>query len=694
MLKVRKILSLLFLIIGISSGAFAESINASAGPSFQANHYVFGDKTNNIVGFARLNNGFTVMPQSATSSILTFTGCVPVAGAIDLRETSTLHLAKDIKFDNSVTLSSGGNIYGNNKSIILSGNLTIPAGKVIHFSSGGSYATGPGGGTAIRGNGNTITIDNWGQIFVDTNTTLTISNATIRFNKGNNPGKTPIKLAAHNSKLALDNVTLDLTTGGDFYFTQGQLYIHNDVMVTGTSAFIYTSPIPSWITSGGTFYFDQGTTFSVAPSTYTDAPFTLKNTYTDCNFIKMADKTSTLYFNGCSLKNTATGLRLSKGATLFDNAVSLDTITTNSLAPTPCTQITSLTGNTDPYSLSWSPDGKYIAVVNEGGTYYLQIYSFDGTNLAALTNVSITAGKPHTVAWSPDGRFIAVGVNTGTNGLTVYAFNGSSAPTVVKTINITSEVSSLSWSPDGKYIATVSFSGSYIAVYVFDGKDLRELGKISSQTQARYVDWSAQGKFISIVTYSSAVKIFSFTGGSLTAGPTYTQSNAQCTGWSPDARFVATIDQGNKVVKSYRFDGTQLILLGTSSPLLGSCSTVSWSPDGKYIVVACDGAVTLLFFDKTGAARKAGPPIYVSGSIFMDAKFSPNGKFIASINSNNEKLYVFGLNYIVDPTPQPLRNSIIFGDSAKGADYDASLNFLSSAQAKVTGKILIDNVEE
>ena len=320
MLKAKKIICILWATLYLIPNLSAESINASAGPSFQANHYVFGDRTNNIIGFARLDKGFTVMPQSTTSSILTFTGCVPIAGAIDLRETSTLNLSKNIRFDPSVTLSSGGNIYGNNNAIMLQGDLTIPAGKVIHFSSGGTYASGPGSGTAIRGNGNTITIDNWGQIFVDTNTTLTISNATIKFTKGNNPGVPPIKLAAHNSKLALDNVTLDLTTGGDFYFTQGQLYVHNDVMVTGTSAFIYTSPVPSWITSGGTLYFDQGTTFSIAPSTYTDAPFTLKNTYTDCNFIKMADKTSTLFLNGCSLKNTATGLRLSTGTTIFDNA--------------------------------------------------------------------------------------------------------------------------------------------------------------------------------------------------------------------------------------------------------------------------------------------------------------------------------------------------------------------------------------
>ena len=110
---------------------------------------------------------------------------------------------------------------------------------------------------------------------MDSNVTLTLRNMTIKTGSGSL--STPaIRLASAGSKLALDNVVFDL--GVDFQFRQGQLFVHNEVAVTGTSAFIYQSSVPSYITSGATWSFEQGTTFSVAPSTFTDCPYTTNNT--------------------------------------------------------------------------------------------------------------------------------------------------------------------------------------------------------------------------------------------------------------------------------------------------------------------------------------------------------------------------------------------------------------------------------
>ena len=48
--------------------------------------------------------------------------------------------------DNGATFSSGGNIYGYDRALILNGDLTIPAGKILHI----------GDRIAINGNGHKL----------------------------------------------------------------------------------------------------------------------------------------------------------------------------------------------------------------------------------------------------------------------------------------------------------------------------------------------------------------------------------------------------------------------------------------------------------------------------------------------------------------------------------------------------------
>ncbi|MFA5306585.1 MAG: hypothetical protein WC365_03990, partial [Candidatus Babeliales bacterium] len=57
-----------------------------------------------------------------------------VSGGIDLRETSTIRMLKDLEFDSGVTLTTGGNIDGRGHTLILNGDFRIPAGKVLHFN--------------------------------------------------------------------------------------------------------------------------------------------------------------------------------------------------------------------------------------------------------------------------------------------------------------------------------------------------------------------------------------------------------------------------------------------------------------------------------------------------------------------------------------------------------------------------------
>ena len=209
-------------------------------------HRLFNDG-GSIKGLVRFENGLTILPTK-TLILETY---LPFSGGIDLRTSGILQLGGDLYLDPSVSFSSSGHIKGEGNAILLGGNMTIPADTVIHIASD----------TIIDGGNHTLTLDRWGQIFVDEAITLTLRNIKIA-NTLNGPGLPMLTCASTGtggSKLALDNVILDMKD--DFYFNRGQLYIHNDVVFTGTSQFVYRSPDQSFIAKDSTLSFEPNTTF-------------------------------------------------------------------------------------------------------------------------------------------------------------------------------------------------------------------------------------------------------------------------------------------------------------------------------------------------------------------------------------------------------------------------------------------------
>ena len=238
-----------------------DSIDGTQFMRYHPLHHVFHNNGNawSIRGWVRFNDGFTVMPLG---SVIMDT-LVTVSGGFDLRDTGTLILNNDLYLAHNVTLTNGGNIKGQASStgqantIFMGGDLTLASttyARTLHITGDWSNS-GTSGNLIIDGCGHTLNIGDRAQIFVDQNVTLTLRNMTIKTGalSLNNPA---IQLASHGSKLALDNVMFDL--GADFHFMQGQLFVHNEVAVTGTSAFVYQSPRPSYITSGATWSFEQG----------------------------------------------------------------------------------------------------------------------------------------------------------------------------------------------------------------------------------------------------------------------------------------------------------------------------------------------------------------------------------------------------------------------------------------------------
>jgi len=652
-------------------------------------------------GFIRFNAGFTVKPDARVSLDVP----IPIQGPLDLRETGTVRLISDLIFDSSVTLSAGGRIDGNNHRIKLNNNFTIPAGKVLHIN----------GNTTIDGNGFNVVCNEHSQIFVDTNVTLTLCNMTIT-NKQHTPTFPPVLCGAQTSKLALNNVVVRPT--GDFLFPQGQLFVHNDVMMTGTSAFIYASPMPSFITAGSCLYFDQGTTFSVAPSTFTDAAYTLKNTYTSSNFLQFADASSSLYFNGCSLYSTPTGCRFTKGNIFLDNHVICKSDTTVTMTSVTLRASQSF-GSGGIFDLSWSPDGKYLAVGGSAPSTsgnLVQVYQFDGFTLSLISGAQVVygaSGAVYAVAWSPDGKYLAIGGIGPTSGneLQIYSFNGSSLTAVSGAqIDYGSLVRSICWNKDGKYLAiggSGPTSGMELKVYSFDGSSLKLAASpvASPGSVVQGVSWSPDGLYVIVSAYNTTneVQTYSFNGSSLTLGAQIDYgvlgSFVDTAVLSPDGRYLAIgggASSNNNALQIWRFTGAALTLVpGAQIPYAttGRVWMNDWSPDGRYVATAVDANGFKVYnFDKVSLSliSQVNPAAY-TGSI----RWRPDGRFLAigtaTPSVGHKEIEVYRADFVTNTSPQAYSKGIVFGDSRYGVSSDAMVTLLADARVDLTGKMSDDN---
>jgi len=698
---VKKFIILFILLAAVCQAApFLDGTSSLVYSSVHKVFHAAGGAQSKVQGFVFLDNGFTILPDASA----VFDTSVPVFGAIDLRETGTMTLANDLMLGSNVTLSSGGGLSGNGNSLILGNNLTLPTTKILHIMSD----------TKIDGQGHTLTMGELGQIFVDNNVTLTLQNMV--FKSGYKTAVfPPVRCAGPGSKCALDNVVIQPT--GDISFYQGQLYIHNNVFFTGTSALVYTSSQSSFITSGATLYFDKSTTFSFMPCTMSNQQ------------IIMADVTSKLVLDGASLNVSNTGMRLNNGMLLCDNKVSLDSVSGYSLATlttatsgyflgsysgdgnymkirwhpsgkyfacvggsnncpikvyafNPITNTTTTVCNASfsgyPFALDWSPDGRYVAFC--GGQLY--IYSFNGTALAQIANPSLTnSANAYNLAWSPDGRYLAVGCNGTNPSLQIFKFNGVTTTGSV-TAAITNEVSNITWHPSGAYIAFGYKTSTYnTLIYSFNGTSLSQVSDSGNPGSASYAaDFSPDGNYIAIGGDPGSAIIYNALSLSSSICTKAYGAVVRCAKWSPEGKMLAIVGDNN-LVRIFMFSGSALLpfIDCVLSPAPTKIMDVAWHQTGKYLAVMGKDATNFYYYIVS--------PGYVSPTTQALSKSIVFGcKFVSSAwyghpsdvsKRYNETDYINKLIFDQGGALTVTANGATFGDPASGVVKRLSITFIS-----------------
>jgi len=275
------------------------------------------DTDNEMNGFAAFEAGFT-LEDSSTSC--TFDSFFPVSGSV-LMNSGTLYLLKDLLLDRGTILVSMGSIYGGGHVLECSSSVTaFVAASTITFDDVSVILNGDialqssvivQGNCSINGQGKKFFLESGGQITVASGGQMTFKNMKLSGLSGTN-----IYCAAASSSIMFKNCEICLAS--DFEFTTGSILFERDVVISGTTQLTYSSNQVSTIASQSRLLVDQGMTFYYAPSV------------ANRDLLSMTDKSSCLYLDGCALKSTETGIRLTRGRLFIDNGVTFSCAGTES----------------------------------------------------------------------------------------------------------------------------------------------------------------------------------------------------------------------------------------------------------------------------------------------------------------------------------------------------------------------------
>ena len=251
-----------------------------------------------------------------------------------------------------------------------------------------------------------------------------------------------------------------------------------------------------------------------------------------------------------------------------------------------------------PHGLAISPDGKYAYVVNEGpGT----VSVIDTATNTAVNDI-VVGNSPSAVAISPDGTYAYVG-NTGDDTISVF---NTATHTVIDTIPVGNDIYfSIAFAPNGAY--------AYVANSFFNRTSYS----------------------ISVVNTATRTVVKNITVGGSPSGVAVTPNGALVYVTNENDNTVSVIDTStNSVIKT----------IPVGSYPIG----VAVSPDGAYAYVANfgDGTVSTISTATNAVVRSTRVGKYPLG-----LAISPDNSYAYVTNEQGSVVYIVGTETLNTPLP-------------------------------------------
>lgn len=255
----------------------------------------------------------------------------------------------------------------------------------------------------------------------------------------------------------------------------------------------------------------------------------------------------------------------------------------------------------DVVTVSCSPNDYYIALGTNASSSFdeFRVYQFDPVSYALTLTASNNYGAMASVIWHPTGNYIAVVGQGSSQDLTVFSFiNGTLTQVASSTISPSSTIiyDIMDWDPTGNYLALGTFSGDTLLVYQFTGTSLSPVAsQVMGASGIAGVDWSPTNTAhiaVGLNKGSQRLRIYDFNAS---AGTLTDRSSAyigeataaiQDVHWNPDgtALVIGRISGSGTDFRLYSFDKDTVsfsLVMGVN--ISASVTNARFSPNGAYI---------------------------------------------------------------------------------------------------------------
>ena len=251
------------------------------------------------------------------------------------------------------------------------------------------------------------------------------------------------------------------------------------------------------------------------------------------------------------------------------------------------------------YGLAWSPDSKFLATVGrEDNTIQLWNISTQRCKTDVLQRCLIYTqhtAQVEAIVWSPDGKFIASASDDGT----VQIWDVYTVKPLYTYQDLGSKVTAIAWSPDGKRLVSGDENGQIQAWNALTGA--HRVSYVGHRGEITSVSWSSDGNYIASSSYDGTVRIWNVATGAsdLILHPSSNDSPVFAAIWSPQSSHYLGLACYNGSVQVWSIahyqgktvDQKVAVNLNGSEGQYNGVFMISWSPQGNQLIAGGPGNI-------------------------------------------------------------------------------------------------------